>query len=35
MRRINYIARFVLWTLRHRSTSNARWVLAYEGTTWN
>lgn len=33
-RRLHYIARFVLWTVRHRSTRHVRWVLAFEGTPW-
>ena len=34
MRRLHYIARFVLWTVRHRSTRHVAWVLAYEGIQW-
>ena len=34
-RRARYMARFIYWTVRHRSTANVRWVLAYEGFTWN
>jgi hypothetical protein len=33
-RRIRYMGRFVYWTVRHRSTANVRWVLAYEGYSW-
>lgn len=33
-RRTTYIARFVFWTVWHRSTSRARWVLAFEGVAW-
>jgi hypothetical protein len=35
LRRLRYVVRFILWTLRHRSTRHVRWVLAFEGTTWN
>jgi len=34
IRRIKYIARFLYWTARHRSTEHVRWVLAAEGFTW-
>jgi hypothetical protein len=33
-RRFIYAARFLYWTVRHRSTKHVRWVLAYEGYTW-
>lgn len=33
-RRIKYIARFIFWTVRHRSTKHVRWVLAFEGISW-
>jgi hypothetical protein len=35
VKQLHYIARFIYWTIRHRSTRNVRWVLAFEGTTWN
>ncbi len=34
-RRAIYIGRLLYWTARHLSISRARWVLDYEGTTWN
>jgi hypothetical protein len=34
-RRVFFIARFCYWAVRHRSISSARWLLAYEGITWN
>lgn len=34
-RRIAYIGRFIYWTARHRNTKHVRWVLAFEGYTWN
>jgi hypothetical protein len=34
-KRLRYIAAFIYWTLRHGSTRNVRWVLAFEGFTWN
>jgi len=33
--RAGYMARFVYWTIRHRSTQHVRWVLEYEGCSWN
>ena len=33
--RVRYALRFIYWTLRHRSTKHVRWVLAFEGYTWN
>lgn len=35
MQRAIYIGRFLYWSARHRSISRARWVLDYEGITWN
>lgn len=34
-RRIKYIARFVYWAARHRSTKHVAWVLAFEGFSWH
>lgn len=34
-RRMVYACRFAWWTARHGSMSSARWVLAFEGITWN
>jgi hypothetical protein len=34
LRRLKYALRFTYWTLRHRSTANARWICAYEGYEW-
>lgn len=34
VRRARYMARFIYWTVRHRSTANVRWVLAFEGYQW-
>ncbi len=33
--RIRYIARFIYWTVRHRSAANAAWVCELEGYQWN
>ena len=33
--RIRYAVRFICWTLRHGSTKHVRWVLAFEGYTWD
>jgi hypothetical protein len=35
LRRAKYIARYVYWAIRHRSTRHVAWVLAFEGYTWN
>jgi hypothetical protein len=34
-RRVRYSAALVYWTVRHRSISSARWVLAFDGVRWN
>ncbi len=34
MKRLRYVLRLIYWALRLHSISRARWVLAYEGTTW-
>jgi hypothetical protein len=33
-RRLRYIARYLYWTLRHRSPKHAAWICAYEGLKW-
>lgn len=33
-RRVRYVARFIYWTVKHRSTANAGWVCNYEGFHW-
>jgi hypothetical protein len=33
-KRARFIARFIYWTWRHRSTKHVLWVLAHEGTEW-
>lgn len=35
LRRIRYALLFVYWAIKHRSTSNARWIMEYEGHKWN
>lgn len=35
LRRIRYVARWVYWSVRHRSTANAAWICAYEGHQWS
>lgn len=35
IRRALYAARFIYWTLQHGSTKHVRWVLAFEGYSWN
>jgi hypothetical protein len=32
--RIRFIARFIYWSVRHRSPRNAAWVCEYEGFKW-
>lgn len=34
-RRVQFVARFIYWTLKHGSTKHAGWVCNYEGTKWN
>lgn len=35
LRRLRYVVLLVFWTVCHRSVSNARWVLDYEGIKWD
>lgn len=34
-RRIKFIARFIYWTIKHRSPKHAAWVCEFEGYSWN
>jgi hypothetical protein len=33
-RRVQFVARFIYWAIRHRSFANAAWVCNYEGLYW-
>ncbi len=35
IRRARYVALFIYWSIRHRSVRHVRWVLAFEGYSWN
>jgi hypothetical protein len=35
MKRLRYALSLIYWTLRHCSLSRGRWVVAFEGKSWN
>lgn len=34
LRRVRFVGRFIYWTFKHGSTTNAAWVCNYEGLYW-